>query len=225
MKEGFVPSIREIGAKKVSQLLARFQDQPFHARVLEVMGEDWKENLSAMSPEQVAAHFIALMMPDVFGGEDSRKTKRATRERPAAPVPAASPSPRPVAPPAPVPQPRVVPKAPVTPKKPALFDGPSVFDVKDARPVRSRTDEHPKLALRQRVRPNFGPRPASKRVVAVAPVKAARRPAAPSNFTKKPKDLPGPARSTHEAELPELNRRARRAAKFANRALEVESAL
>ncbi|MES2854858.1 MAG: DEAD/DEAH box helicase [Bdellovibrionota bacterium] len=80
MKEGFVPSGREIGAKKVSKLLTQFEDQPFHARVLEVMGEDWKAKLATMTTEEVASHFIAMMMPDVFSGGDSRKTKKAARD-------------------------------------------------------------------------------------------------------------------------------------------------
>ncbi len=88
MAEGFVPSVREIATKKVAKLLPNFEHQPFHTRVLEVMGEEFKTALSGMTPEQVAGHFIAMMMPDVFGVPDSRHTKKAaaTVEKPAAEV-------------------------------------------------------------------------------------------------------------------------------------------
>jgi ATP-dependent RNA helicase DeaD len=76
MKEGFVPTRREIGTKKVGNLLAKFQEQPFHTRVLEVMGEEWKEKVATMTPEVIAAHFITMMMPDIFGGEEPRAAQR-----------------------------------------------------------------------------------------------------------------------------------------------------
>ena len=77
MKEGFVPTVREIGAKKVAKILPRFEEQPHYTRVLEVMNDEFKAKLKEMTPEQVAGHFIAMMMPDVFGVPDSRKTKKA----------------------------------------------------------------------------------------------------------------------------------------------------
>jgi ATP-dependent RNA helicase DeaD len=88
MKEGLIPTRREIGAKKVAKLLETFKDQPYHGRVLEVMGEEWKAQLATMTPEQVAGHFLALMMPEVFSGEQkpsrahSRERSVSERERP-----------------------------------------------------------------------------------------------------------------------------------------------
>ncbi len=79
MKEAFVPSKREIAAKKVARLLPRLTEQPFASRVSEVMGEEFRTHLATMSPEDVASHFIAMMMPDIFGGEESRKSKKAVR--------------------------------------------------------------------------------------------------------------------------------------------------
>ncbi len=79
MKEGFVPTKREIAAKKVARLMTTLVDQPFASRALEVMGEEFKTQLATMTPEEVASHFIVMMMPDIFGGEESRKSKKATR--------------------------------------------------------------------------------------------------------------------------------------------------
>jgi ATP-dependent RNA helicase DeaD len=75
MLEGRIPTRREIGAKKVASLLTPFQTQPLHTRALEILSEEWKTQLATMTPEEVAAHFITMMMPDIFndgGGADKR---------------------------------------------------------------------------------------------------------------------------------------------------------
>lgn len=226
MKEGFVPTVRQIGAKKVAKLLPRFEDQPFHTRVLEVMGEDFKQKLATMTSEQVAAHFIALMMPDVFGGGDSHKTKRTVRLE-SAPAPVAQ-SARPVAPRAATPAAKsesaktvrpIEPSAPVLGSSrasspipsPAKVDGPVVFDA----PSVERAPVHMKRSTRPK---NEQPLPKSKaaqgrpevrRLASEAPraKKVDRVMAVPGT---KPKHDPGQNRTG------ELNRRARRAAVFGN---------
>ena len=315
MKEGFVPSPREIGAKKVAKLLATFEDQPFHTRVLEVMGDEWKTALAAMSQEQVAAHFITMMMPDVFGVPESRKTKKSSREK--APVSAGA-----VSAPISAPQPLVVPAA-VTVKtaptvaaitaptdlfgdslstgeeeryskpaskpasreprvkintRPASLSGPSVriprgdfaerpprrsgpasrpetrpearpeardgfedilaeasvFGVNSERPrprtgsIRSastygrerspssrpeRSSSRPERSF-ARGSDEGGSRPPRPRTSAAPRIE--RNPEAPMNLGKPPKHLPGPARTARHGQVGELNRRARRAAKFGN---------
>jgi ATP-dependent RNA helicase DeaD len=98
MSEGFVPSKREIAARKVARMLPVFIDQPNSDRVLEVMGEEFKTQLSSMTPENVAANFIVMMLPDIFGGDDSRKTKKAVKAPVAkAPASEAAPAARPAA--------------------------------------------------------------------------------------------------------------------------------
>ena len=96
MNEGFVPSKREVAAKKVARMLPTFIDQPNSDRVLEVMGEEFKTQLATMTTEEVAANFIVMMLPDIFGGDESRKTKKIVKAAPivsmaapAAPVEAA----------------------------------------------------------------------------------------------------------------------------------------
>lgn len=66
MREGQIPTRREIGARKVREKLQRFNDQPYFKRALEVMDENWKEALNEMSAEDVAARFLAMMMPEIF---------------------------------------------------------------------------------------------------------------------------------------------------------------
>ena len=67
MLEGKIPGRREIGIKKVAQLLPKFSTQPFQDRAQEVMSEGWKTALEGLSSEEVAARFIAMLMPEVFG--------------------------------------------------------------------------------------------------------------------------------------------------------------
>ena len=74
MLEGKIPTRREIGAKKVTQMLSVFENQPNSARALEILSEEWKTSLAGKTSEQVAAHFIAMMMPDLFN-EKARETE------------------------------------------------------------------------------------------------------------------------------------------------------
>ncbi len=98
MNEGFVPSKREIAARKVSRMLPTFVDQPNSDRVLEVMNDEFKTQLASMTPEEVAANFIVMMLPDIFGGDDSRKTKKVVKAPLAAAATAATPVARVAAP-------------------------------------------------------------------------------------------------------------------------------
>jgi ATP-dependent RNA helicase DeaD len=66
MKEGKVPSRKDIAAKKVSKLLERFQDQKNFARASELLGPDWKAATAGMSPDEVIGRFIAMTAPELF---------------------------------------------------------------------------------------------------------------------------------------------------------------
>jgi ATP-dependent RNA helicase DeaD len=77
MKEAFIPGKREIAAKKVARLLPVFMDQPVASRVMDVMGEDFRTELAALTPEEIASRFIIMMMPDIFGGAEARPKSAA----------------------------------------------------------------------------------------------------------------------------------------------------
>ena len=70
MKEGVIPSRKEIGTKKISAMLAKFVGEKAGTRAMEVMDTSWKEAINAMTGEEVAGRFLAMMNPDVFSGED-----------------------------------------------------------------------------------------------------------------------------------------------------------
>ena len=87
MKEGRLPSRREIAAKKLAKILPSFQAQEFFARAVESLDESWKTAITGMSPEEVAGRFMALMLPDIFNDnrnpatefKDSRPEQRTER--------------------------------------------------------------------------------------------------------------------------------------------------
>ncbi len=66
MREGKIPSRKEIAVKKVSKNLALFAGQDTHARATELLGDDWKKAIAEMSKEEITGRFIALLHPELF---------------------------------------------------------------------------------------------------------------------------------------------------------------
>lgn len=74
IKEGKIPSRKEIGAKKVAKVLAQFQGDLNHGRAVEIMGPEWKAALAEMNPNEIAGRFLALMYPEIFATSDVQAT-------------------------------------------------------------------------------------------------------------------------------------------------------
>jgi ATP-dependent RNA helicase DeaD len=83
MIEGKIPSRREIGIKKVSKVLANFKNQPAYSRAIELMGDSWKEEISKMSPDEIAGRFLAMMYPEIFTTRDEAEVAKPNRGAPA----------------------------------------------------------------------------------------------------------------------------------------------
>ncbi len=84
MKEGRLPSRREIAAKKLSQIFPAFEAQELHARAVEILDEAWKTKIAGMTAEEVAGRFMTMMFSDIFNDhksefKDSRPEQRAER--------------------------------------------------------------------------------------------------------------------------------------------------
>jgi len=80
MKEGKIPTRKEIGTKKVSAILKRFQDIQGSAKAIEIMGEDWKSAVAEMSREEIVGRFLSLSFPEVFAErEEAHAPKPMTR--------------------------------------------------------------------------------------------------------------------------------------------------
>lgn len=74
MREGKLPTRKDIGMKKISQALARFKDQPTFSHALDLMDDSWKSAIAEMSRDEIAARFLTLSYPEVFS---SRKEEAA----------------------------------------------------------------------------------------------------------------------------------------------------
>ncbi|MEZ0375278.1 MAG: DEAD/DEAH box helicase, partial [Candidatus Sericytochromatia bacterium] len=70
--EGQIPSRRELGAKKLDALLARFLTQDPY-RAMDLLTPDWIEALGEISRRELAGRFISLLMPEIFGQEPASK--------------------------------------------------------------------------------------------------------------------------------------------------------
>ena len=83
MVEGKIPTRRDIGSKKVAQVLERFQQQDTFTRAVEIMGTPWKEAVAEMSREELTGRFLSLMFPEIFVERDAPETKpeKSTSEK------------------------------------------------------------------------------------------------------------------------------------------------
>ncbi len=66
MNEGKIPTRKDIGARKVTAALTKYQAQANFARAVELMGPVWKTAIAGQSVEEVAGRFLTLMYPEVF---------------------------------------------------------------------------------------------------------------------------------------------------------------
>jgi len=80
-KEGVIPSRRVIGMKKINQMLTPFSDQPGFARAIDLMDQSWKDAISKMTVEEVAARFMAMLFPYVFNEKPQAKMARSEAPR------------------------------------------------------------------------------------------------------------------------------------------------
>lgn len=72
MKQGTIPTRKDIAAKKVASLLAKFQEQKYYARVAPHLGEDWVVALDQMSLEEIVGRFITMASPETFGDQERK---------------------------------------------------------------------------------------------------------------------------------------------------------
>jgi ATP-dependent RNA helicase DeaD len=69
MKEGVLPTRRELAQKKLVPLLDQFKNQINFSKAIEVLGSEWKTFLETMSAEEIAARFLCMKMPELFSEE------------------------------------------------------------------------------------------------------------------------------------------------------------
>ena len=77
MREGKLPTRKEIGTKKVTGILKKFEAQSAFARATELMDESWNTVIAGMSPEEIVGRFLSLTFPEVFEEKASGSERAA----------------------------------------------------------------------------------------------------------------------------------------------------
>jgi len=88
MREGVVPTRKDLAAKKVRKLLERFQAQTRHGRAAELLGPEWRAALEGMPLDEIVGRFIAMTAPELF----EERPKEKPFVQPHAPRPADKPA-------------------------------------------------------------------------------------------------------------------------------------
>jgi ATP-dependent RNA helicase DeaD len=78
--EGVVPSRKVIGIKKLGNALSLLMEQNTYPRAVELMNDAWKETITSMTGEEIAARFLTLMHPEVFMEARAEMTREARPE-------------------------------------------------------------------------------------------------------------------------------------------------
>lgn len=77
MREGRIPTRKDIGTKKITQTLARFQEQKSFVRAVELMDKPWKDAIAEMNHEEIAGRLLSMMYPEIFNLEREAQTEAA----------------------------------------------------------------------------------------------------------------------------------------------------
>lgn len=77
LKEARIPPRKDVTAKKLSRVLARFREQDDYERVVGMLGPDWEAATADMSLGEILGRFLSLHAPELFA--PAQKTARLTR--------------------------------------------------------------------------------------------------------------------------------------------------
>ncbi len=70
LKEGTIPTRKELGIKKISSYLKHFQESTGFDRAQLSLSDEWKELLATLSPEEIASRFLALQFAEIFADRE-----------------------------------------------------------------------------------------------------------------------------------------------------------
>lgn len=86
MKEGRLPTRKDIGIKKVSNIRIKFEAQPHFKRAVELLDQPWKDAIASMSSEEIVGRFLALTYPEIFEERTAKDYESAPVEYNRVPV-------------------------------------------------------------------------------------------------------------------------------------------
>lgn len=75
IREGAIPTRKALGDKKITRLLSRFLEQKNFARATELLNEDWRQALTAMSGEEITGRFLSLTFPEIFADRGDERPR------------------------------------------------------------------------------------------------------------------------------------------------------
>lgn len=85
MKEGQIPTMKDIALKRLAKVRAAFETNGPQGRALAMIPQDWKEALATLTQEDVASRFLNLLVPDLFANPekmaDSRPAQKSDGEK------------------------------------------------------------------------------------------------------------------------------------------------
>jgi len=82
MKEGKIPTRKEVGMRKVGNLLESFRGQTQFARAVDLLDSSWKQELAGKSAEEVAGRLLCLLYPEIFAAERVTGAAEENSQRP-----------------------------------------------------------------------------------------------------------------------------------------------
>lgn len=94
MKEGRIPSRRDVAVKKVAKNLEAFQKLDAPTRAIQIMDEPWKLAIAEMTKEEIAGRFLNLLHPELFTDREEPAKLQDSRANPS-PDPSTRSNPRP----------------------------------------------------------------------------------------------------------------------------------
>ena len=86
MKEGKIPTRKEIGTRRVAKSLSLFENQSTHQKVTELLDESWKKSIANMTKEEITGRFLSLLHPEIFAERDLAQMVRTSGVVPVAGV-------------------------------------------------------------------------------------------------------------------------------------------
>lgn len=66
LREGKIPGRREVAARKISKILARFEEQKHFQKAVELLGPDWERVAGNMTLGELIGRFLTMLAPEVF---------------------------------------------------------------------------------------------------------------------------------------------------------------
>lgn len=82
MREGKIPTRKEIGEKKIKQVLERFKNQKSFAQAVEVLGEGWRSEIAHMHKDEIVGRFLVMSFPETFEETDKNRHHALTGDEP-----------------------------------------------------------------------------------------------------------------------------------------------